>query len=330
MTPTEVAAKLRQFNEWRRDFDDKVEQPDSYEIGEAIDAAVEMIESAEEDRALCDKLARPAGRCAETRCRRRPEHSECHARALAQVRKTTRPRAAGEACEGDIEMIDTKELRRLAQAASHPATKGRWIRLFGERTVYDRMEDGCRGIPIVATDHFPPSLQEAAYLDFIAAANPAAITELLDRLEAAEKERVIDEQRIADLMAELNRVGHENDALRAKIAEMEQEEIAERVAAGVADLTARLENKDKELLKQAAVVVDLRNKLGQARAAYHELQESPTLESTDPALNGGWKLVPIEPTFEMLDKGSDQSDGYVSVAKAVWDAMIAAAPEAKP
>lgn len=35
-------------------------------------------------------------------------------------------------------------------------------------------------------------------------------------------------------------------------------EIAERVAAGHADLTARLENKDAELLKQAAVVVDLR------------------------------------------------------------------------
>ena len=44
MTPTETVAILRQFNDWRRDFDDKVEQPDSCEIGEAIDAAVEMIE----------------------------------------------------------------------------------------------------------------------------------------------------------------------------------------------------------------------------------------------------------------------------------------------
>ena len=57
MTPTETAAILRQVNEWRRDFDDKVDQPDSCEIGEAIDVAVELIESAEEDRALCDKLA---------------------------------------------------------------------------------------------------------------------------------------------------------------------------------------------------------------------------------------------------------------------------------
>ena len=38
---------------------------------------------------------------------------------------------------------------------------------------------------------------------------------LMTKLEAAEKERGIDEQRIADLMDELNRVGHENDALRA-------------------------------------------------------------------------------------------------------------------
>ena len=48
--------------------------------------------------------------------------------------------------------------------------------------------------------------------------------ELLAKLEAAEKERVIDEQRIAHLMADLNRVGHENDALRAEITEMEKQE----------------------------------------------------------------------------------------------------------
>ena len=85
--------------------------------------------------------------------------------------------------------ININELRRLAQAASHPTTKGRWIRLFGERTVYDRMEDGCRGIPVVSTDKHPPSPFEAACLDFIAAANPATISELLDRLEEVEKER---------------------------------------------------------------------------------------------------------------------------------------------
>ena len=56
MTPAETAAFLRQFNEWRRG-DEDIPQPDPRVIGEAIDAAVEMLESAEEDRALYDQLA---------------------------------------------------------------------------------------------------------------------------------------------------------------------------------------------------------------------------------------------------------------------------------
>ena len=50
MTPTETAAILRQFNEWRRGDYEPSEQPepsDPCEIGEAIDAAVEMIEQLE-------------------------------------------------------------------------------------------------------------------------------------------------------------------------------------------------------------------------------------------------------------------------------------------
>ena len=43
MTPAETAAFLRQFNEWRRG-DEDIPQPDPRVIGEAIDAAVEMID----------------------------------------------------------------------------------------------------------------------------------------------------------------------------------------------------------------------------------------------------------------------------------------------
>ena len=52
MTPTETIAILRQFNEWRRG-DEDIPQPDPRVIGEAIDAAVEMIdrlEAAEKER----------------------------------------------------------------------------------------------------------------------------------------------------------------------------------------------------------------------------------------------------------------------------------------
>jgi hypothetical protein len=48
MTPTEVTTLLRQFNEWRRSEDETVEQPDPREIGEAIDAAIAMIERTHE------------------------------------------------------------------------------------------------------------------------------------------------------------------------------------------------------------------------------------------------------------------------------------------
>ena len=46
MTPTETTTILRQFNEWRRG-DEDIPQFDPREIGEAIDAAVEMIERME-------------------------------------------------------------------------------------------------------------------------------------------------------------------------------------------------------------------------------------------------------------------------------------------
>lgn len=44
MTPTETAALLRQYNQWRRGNLEGQPQPDPREIGEAIDAAVEMID----------------------------------------------------------------------------------------------------------------------------------------------------------------------------------------------------------------------------------------------------------------------------------------------
>ena len=47
MTPTETTAILRQFNEWRRADDYILPQPAPREVGEAIDAAIEMIERLE-------------------------------------------------------------------------------------------------------------------------------------------------------------------------------------------------------------------------------------------------------------------------------------------
>ena len=74
-------------------------------------------------------------------------------------------------------------LRKLAEEA----TPGPWMRLFGERTVYDRMEDGCRGNVIVRAD-YPHSKADGENLDYIAAANPSTILQLLDYIETLEKD----------------------------------------------------------------------------------------------------------------------------------------------
>ena len=93
--------------------------------------------------------------------------------------------------------IDINKLRRLAQAA----TPGPWY-VTGKLTRYveARIDGGliqevaaCG--PTKADGGYGP--QQEANASLIAAANPATISELLDRLEAAEKERDVLRDRLA-------------------------------------------------------------------------------------------------------------------------------------
>ena len=120
-------------------------------------------------------------------------------------------------------MIDTKELRRLAQAA----TPGPWYVGTGTyecRNIYSAAaftdDEGFTYQLLVANAEDDGINCWDANAHLIAAANPAAIVELLDRLEAVRREHLFNEQRIADLMAELNSVDHENAELRAKISDL--------------------------------------------------------------------------------------------------------------
>lgn len=82
--------------------------------------------------------------------------------------------------------MNTDHLKKLAIAA----TPGPWMHLLGDRLVYDRLNDGCRGNSIVGVDYRHYSAKEAANLDYVAAANPTAILELIqqrDELLAALK-----------------------------------------------------------------------------------------------------------------------------------------------
>lgn len=106
-------------------------------------------------------------------------------------------------------MIDTDKLRKLAQAATpHVGHACKYQEHHWLREGHVDFENA---------DLFIASERPTEDAAFYAAANPAAVLELLDRIETAEKERIIDEERIADLMADLNRVGQENEELRARL-----------------------------------------------------------------------------------------------------------------
>ena len=85
-------------------------------------------------------------------------------------------------------MIDIEKLRRLAQEA----TSGVWYvvrgnHIYGRKKVTDGEEEWH---PLIAcTDDDEVNVNFEVNAAFIAAANPAAVSEMLDRLEAAEKER---------------------------------------------------------------------------------------------------------------------------------------------
>ena len=119
-------------------------------------------------------------------------------------------------------MIDTKELRQLAQ----DATPGSWLlRTTPTSAVLCHIVSATDwrgafiygdGIRKGVDDALPKAQELAANARLIATANPAAISELLDRLEAAEKERDWNAERLEDAIEELK-------ALRAKIEAAEKQ-----------------------------------------------------------------------------------------------------------
>ena len=120
-------------------------------------------------------------------------------------------------------MIDTKELRRLAQAATPRV---------GHACKYQDAHWLREGhVDFENADLFIASERPQEDAAFYAASNPSAVIELLDRLEAAEADALeqarlngMGSEREAALMAKLEAAEKERDALRAKIEEMEKQE----------------------------------------------------------------------------------------------------------
>lgn len=89
---------------------------------------------------------------------------------------------------------------------------------------------------------------------------------------------------------------------------------------------------DDALITSHVGVADPTDSYEAARAKLEALIGFHVGVATDPAVNGGWKLVPVVSTPEMDDAGSVHCDGYLSVAQSVLDSMLTTAPkpEAKP
>jgi len=118
--------------------------------------------------------------------------------------------------------IDTKELRRLAQAVSGWSNCNHaWLDQsegVSAAAVGHIDEDGnTYPVATIDCDQYYAAHQSLPLAKFYAAANPAVISELLDRLEAAEKSD-------AESIAMYRKARDERDALRAKIERMEKQE----------------------------------------------------------------------------------------------------------
>ena len=86
--------------------------------------------------------------------------------------------------------IDTNELRRLAQAATPgPWKTGQYLGSLRQFVIHTDVGDKGRGSDVAFTSIAFGSDETVANARLIAAANPSAISELLDRLEATEEER---------------------------------------------------------------------------------------------------------------------------------------------
>ena len=89
---------------------------------------------------------------------------------------------------------------------------------------------------------------------------------------------------------------------------------------------------DEALVTAHIGVADENDTYEQAKAKLDSLIGFHTDVATDPAVNGGWKLVPIEPTTDMVCEMERQwmCGSQIDMAKREWKAACAAAPEAKP
>ena len=109
---------------------------------------------------------------------------------------------------------DTIKLLRGAIAAG--PTPGPWMHLVGDRLIYTKLGDGCKGEAVARVDWISgPSY--LATLSFIAAASPDNIAALLDRLDKLAGEHAMMKSLLLSEQAEKREISAECERLRAAL-----------------------------------------------------------------------------------------------------------------
>lgn len=192
-------------------------------------------------------------------------------------------------------MIDINELRQLAQAA----TPGGWYveqgsLVYGCKDVTDGEE---KWRPVIACIDDDEPVNYEGNAAFIAAANPVAITELLDRLETTEKE--LEKERLRLAACSVAALGY-------------FEGCAQEYRSAALDDVLKLRAKIVEMERQAPVC--------RAEDVAHAGSLLPALSVPE-----GFKLVPIEPTDAMLKAAQKEwLNDPLQRTTTMWKAMLAA------
>jgi len=182
--------------------------------------------------------------------------------------------------------------------------------------------------------------------EFVAAANPATILELLDRLKAAEKSD-------AESLAMYRRARDERDTLRAAL--QHESDCVEAAKAEIKALRAKIEEMEKtwlspegyHILMQEREDILFRAEKMKQRAPCKDISMWPThhTQPTQPApsVPDGFSREDLEAVADGLDGyektvnvgnvtggGDDHLESTTAYAARFIRAMLAAAPEAKP
>ena len=304
MTPTETAAILRQFNEWRRGHHDDTVMPDPREIGEAIDAAVEIIERLEaaESDALEQARLNGMGASREAALMAKLEDAEVDIILKEKIIDSLGSTLNAVANERD-------KLKKL-NSALHTNSNSQVI--HNARLAEENYALRAR---IEATEKQGPVAVD--------------INAFRSAFEAALKDRNWPATRQGD--------GYLSPSTQSawRIAFSTVNRLKLYLAPGAQPTPSIPEGwlraVDEALVVAHIGVANESDAYEEAKAKLDSLIGFHIDVATDPAVNGGYKLMPIEPTHETLMDivGVVTAPLSFREVRAIYDAMLAAAPEAK-